>query len=88
MKKNSFSLLLYQEGRLLERWDGLELEMASRIYRQYFRDADYGVMVYRGGERLKCPEAWRIMGVSCGRCLPKKIGDGRGRPQKLSEVLA
>ena len=87
MRKNSFSILLYQEGRLLEKWDGLDLERASRLYRRYFRDSDYGVMVYRAGERLKCPEAWRMMGVSCGRSLYKKTDDGRGRLKKLSEVL-
>lgn len=88
MNKNCFSIKLYQDGRLLESWDGLELERARVIYQRFFRDMDYGVMLYRAGERLKCPEAWRMMGVSCGRSFPKRRQERRGRPRKLSEVLA
>ena len=88
MNKNCFSMKLYQEGRLLESWDGLELEKARTLYQRFFRDTDYGMMLYRDGERLKCPEAWRLMGVSCGRAFPRKERQRRGRPKKLSEVRA
>jgi hypothetical protein len=68
MNQDRFSVMLYQNGRMLVRWDGLELKRAQEIYRVYFPDADYGLALCRNGERLKARAAWQLMGVDGSLC--------------------
>ena len=80
MTGECYAIGLYQDGRLLALWDGLGLEKAKRIYRAYFNDPDFGLLLYKSGERLKMRDAWAEMGVRAGiRTLRSRDLVGRGR---------
>ena len=80
MTEECYAIGLYQDGRPLAVWDGLGLEKAKRIYRAYFNDPDFGLLIYKNGERLKLRDAWVEMAVWDGIRLTRPRGqESRGR---------
>lgn len=74
MTEGCYAIVLYQDGRRLHTWERLGLEQARRIYRVYFYDRDFGVQLYRRGERLKARDAWEEMGI-CSRIRLRRLSD-------------
>ena len=85
MTGECYAVGLYQDGKLLERWDKLDLGKAKRIYRAYFDDPDFGVVLFREGERLKARDAWRELGMTA-RIRLVKVDDRVYRVREVEKV--